>query len=74
MTLPQVLRKALGRVRDQQVAYLESPSARYRLMPSDASRGFTLLRSIRYNHEWQPWFEADGFDIDDILYEKWRLV
>jgi hypothetical protein len=74
MTLLQALRKALGRVREQQGAQIDGYAARYRLVPSDATRGYTLLRSLRYNDEWQPWIEVESFDVDDILYEKWRLV
>jgi len=76
VNLPSVLRKALAIVRDEKrAAYLEAASCRYRLVPSDHSRGYTMLMSVRYNDEWQPWGEADHFGVDDILFDKWwRIV
>lgn len=74
MTLAAALKKALSRVRDQRAAaYLQAPTARYRLIPSETSRGYTILLSVRYNREWQPWGEVDHFGIDDILCEKWEV-
>ena len=75
MNLPSALRKALAIVRDEKrAAYLEATSCRYRIVPSDHPRGYTMLMSVRYNDEWQPWGEVGHFDVGDILYDKWRLV
>ena len=74
VTLPVALKKALSRVREQRAAaYLQSAVSRYRLIPSDHPRGYTIYLSIRYNREWQPWGEVDYFGVDDILLDKWQL-
>ena len=74
MTLAVALKKALSRVRDQRAAaYLQAATSRYRLIPSNASRGYTIFLSVRYNGEWQPWGEVDHFGVDDILCDKWEV-
>jgi hypothetical protein len=74
MTLPMALAKAISRVRDQRAAaYLQASTSRYRLIPSEHSRGYTIFLSVRYNNAWQPWIEVDHFGVDDILCDKWQV-
>lgn len=74
MTLPIALGKAIAIVRGKRVAYLQAATSRYRLVPSDRPRGYTIYLSVRYNNEWQPWGEVESFGVDDILCNKWALT
>ncbi len=73
---PIALRKAIDAIRDEQRAgYIQSTSSRYRLTPDNRHpRGYTIQLSVRYDDEWQPWFEVEHFGIDDILCDKWSFV
>ena len=76
MTLPVALRKALSIVQhEKRAAYLQSRSARYRLIP-DGQRpcGYAIHLSPRYDNAWQPWGEVSHFGVDDILCDKWILT
>lgn len=76
MTLPAALRNALAVVRvSRRAVYLEAATSRYRLIPDEArSSGYVIELSVRYDGQWQPWGEVDHFGVDDILYDKWRVV
>ena len=75
MTLPIALKKALGIVQgSRRAAYFQSTSSRYRLIPSDHSRGYTIYLSVRYDGQWQPWGEVGHFGVDVILCDKWTVL
>lgn len=46
---------------------------RYRLVPGNHARGYTIYLSVRYDGQWQPWIEVDHFGVDDILCDKWQV-
>jgi hypothetical protein len=76
VTLPAALRSALAVVRiSRRAVYLEAATSRYRLIPDDARPcGYAISLSVLYDDQWQPWGEVDHFGVDDILYDKWRVV
>jgi len=76
MTLRDALRKAFAILsKERRGVVIATSSCQYRLSPSAplSSRSCLISRSVRYDDQWQPWGEVDGFDVDDVLTDKWRV-
>lgn len=76
MTLHNALRKAFAILgKEKRGVVIATSQCQYRLAPSDPRSAYTyqITRSVRYNDQWQPWSEANGFDVDDVLTDKWSV-